>query len=47
MINNDANIVAVSKYLGHANINTTLKTYTHLLARTNDKMIGLIDTMMK
>ena len=47
MINNDANIVAVSKYLVHANINTTLKTYTHLLARTNDKMIGLIDTMMK
>lgn len=33
------NIVAVSKYLGHANINITLSVYAHLLEQTETDMI--------
>lgn len=46
-INNGANIVAVSKYLGHADINQTLKTYTHLLKSTDEKLVSMINEMMK
>ncbi len=38
------NIVAVSKRLGHASINQTLKTYTHLLQKTNDEMMDTIES---
>lgn len=44
LINQGVNIVAVSKRLGHASINQTLKTYTHLLKKTNDEMMNLIET---
>lgn len=47
MINSGANIVAVSKYLGHANINMTLNTYTHLLANSNAEMVALLDDLMQ
>lgn len=43
LINNGVNIVAVSKRLGHSDINTTLRTYTHLLQNTDDKMMELIN----
>lgn len=43
LINQGVNIVAVSKRLGHASINQTLKTYTHLLQKTNDEMIDTIE----
>jgi len=33
------NIVAVSKYLGHANINITLSVYAHLLEQTENDMM--------
>lgn len=42
LINGGVNIVAVSKRLGHADINQTLKTYTHLLKDTDDKMMEFI-----
>ncbi len=42
LINAGVNIVAVSKRLGHSDINQTLKTYTHLLKDTDDKMMELI-----
>ena len=47
LINNGVNIVAVSKRLGHADINTTLKTYTHLLKDTDDKMMQIINDAVK
>lgn len=43
LINAGVSIVAVSKRLGHASINQTLKTYTHLLKDTDDKMISYIN----
>lgn len=42
LINNGVNIVAVSKRLGHTTIEQTLKTYTHLLNDTDDKMMDVI-----
>lgn len=36
---NGCNIVAVSKYLGHATIQQTLETYTHLLQKTDDELV--------
>lgn len=39
LINNGVNIVAVSKRLGHASIEQTLKTYTHLLDTTDQNMM--------
>ena len=43
LINNGANIVAVSKRLGHASIEQTLKTYTHLLKNTDEKLMETIN----
>ena len=45
-INNDCNIVAVSKYIGHSTIEQTLKTYTHLLQKTDDEMLQKMNKMM-
>lgn len=46
LINNGVNIVAVSKRLGHANIEQTLKTYTHLLEDTDKEMISTINRLV-
>ena len=43
LINNGVNIVAVSKRLGHATIEQTLKTYTHLLTQTDSEMMSKIN----
>ncbi len=43
LINNGINIVAVSKRLGHSTINQTLKTYAHLVDKTNDEMMDFIE----
>ena len=45
MIASGANIVAVSKYLGHSSINMTLKTYTHLLQEKEDEMVSIINAL--
>lgn len=45
LINNGVNIVAVSKRLGHSDIETTLKTYTHLLSDTNKELIDKINAI--
>lgn len=45
LINNGVNIVAVSKRLGHATIEQTLKTYTHLLETTDQNMMLKINTI--
>lgn len=43
LINNGANIVAVSKRLGHANVEITLKTYTHLFKENEIKLIEILE----
>lgn len=47
LICNGANIVAVSKRLGHSDINTTLSTYTHLLKNVEDELIDIINKVEK
>lgn len=44
LINNGVNIVAVSKRLGHATIEQTLKTYTHLLEISDQQMMDTINS---
>lgn len=46
LINNGANIVAVSKRLGHSSITMTLDTYTHLMPDTQDQLIEIINKKM-
>ena len=43
LINKGANIVAVSKRLGHSDISMTLKVYTHLLKETEDMLIQILE----
>ncbi|WP_371832614.1 tyrosine-type recombinase/integrase [Grylomicrobium aquisgranensis] len=47
LINHGVNIVAVSKRLGHASIEQTLKTYTHLLESTDNEMMKIINSEKK
>ena len=35
LINNGANVTVVAKYLGHANIEQTLNTYSHMFIDLN------------
>ena len=42
LINNGVNVVAVSKRLGHSTIEQTLKTYTHLLEKTDQQMMDIM-----
>lgn len=43
LINNGINIVAVSRRLGHSDVNMTLKVYTHLLQKRDEEMMLLLD----
>lgn len=45
LINNGANIVAVSKRLGHSDINTTLRRYTHLMQKSDDEVLEIINDL--
>lgn len=47
LICNGANIVAVSKRLGHSSIDITLETYTHLLKDTENELISIIEKKKK
>lgn len=47
LINNGVNIVAVSKRLGHATIEQTLKTYTHLVDQSDIHMITTLNQFRK
>lgn len=47
LIGSGANIVAVSKYLGHASINQTLRTYAHLFEKADDEMVNLINGIIE
>ena len=43
LINNGVNIVAISRRLGHKDISTTLKVYSHLLESTDNDMMAKIN----
>ena len=43
LIANGANIVVVSKRLGHSSVNMTLSTYAHLLKDSENKVIEMLD----
>ena len=43
LLNSGANIIAVSKRLGHATINQTLETYAHLMQDSEEKMMEIIE----
>lgn len=45
LINHGASITLVSKYLGHSDINTTLKTYTHLYRNELDNIKNMLDNI--
>lgn len=47
LLNNGANIIAVSKRLGHATITQTLETYAHLMHDTEEKMMEIIENKSK
>ena len=47
LINAGVNIVAVSKRLGHSDINQTLKTYTHLLESSDQNMMDKLNYLRK
>lgn len=44
LINNGANVTIVAKYLGHAKIDETLNTYSHIF---DNKMDEVVDTINK
>jgi len=44
LISKGANIVAVSKRLGHSDVNMTLKVYTHLMKESEEKLMNILDT---
>lgn len=43
LIHNNANIVAVSKRLGHSSVNMTLNTYAHLFEDSENKLVELLN----
>jgi integrase len=43
LIGNGANVVAVSKRLGHSDVNMTLKVYTHMLKESEDKLLEILN----
>jgi len=45
LINNGADITLVAKYLGHAKIDETLNTYSHMFRNKLDNIMGLIDNL--
>ena len=45
MIGSGANILAVSKYLGHSTVQQTLVTYSHMFEEADNELITLIDNI--
>lgn len=45
LINNGANIAMVARYLGHAKIDETLNTYTHMFKNQLDDVVGTINRL--
>ncbi|MDD2181666.1 MAG: site-specific integrase [Bacilli bacterium] len=47
LINSGANITLVAKYLGHAKIDETLNTYSHMYKNTLNSIVDIIDKLEK
>lgn len=45
LIGQGANVVAVSKRLGHSDVNITLKVYTHLIQEADTKMLSILENI--
>lgn len=45
LINNGASIMIVAKYLGHAKIDETLNTYSHLFKNKMDEIVKTMDNL--
>ncbi len=45
LINNNANITVVAKFLGHTDIAMTLNTYSHFYKNKLDEIVNLINEM--
>ena len=45
LINNGASIIIVAKYLGHAKIDETLNTYSHLFKNKMDEIVKTMDNL--
>ncbi len=43
LITNGMNIVSVSKRLGHSDVNMTLKVYTHLINKKDEKLLSFLE----
>lgn len=43
LISNGVNIVAVSKRLGHSDVNMTLKVYTHLMPKNDKELLNYLE----
>lgn len=47
MIGSGANIIAVSKYLGHSTVQQTLTTYSHMFEKADDELVEMIENGIK
>ena len=47
LINNGANVTVVAKYLGHANIEQTLNTYSHMFIDRLDEVVEKLNEITK
>ena len=45
LINKGANIQVVAKYLGHAKIDETLNTYSHLFKNKKDEVVKTMESL--
>ena len=45
LINNGANVTMVAKYLGHAKIEETLNTYSHIFQNKLDDVVNTINNL--
>lgn len=45
LINNGANVTMVAKYLGHAKIDETLNTYSHIFQNKLDEVVNTINNL--
>ena len=45
LINSGANVTIVSKYLGHAKIDETLNTYSHIFDNKMDEVVNTINKL--
>jgi len=43
LIGSGANVVAVSRRLGHSDVNITLKVYTHILKESEEKLLAILN----